>query len=58
MKYKERQLHDDLLRYGTRLFDLDTEEVGGFRRVRVFELNGDKYVHHMFNGNVVEIIKL
>lgn len=51
-------LHGYLMSYGKCLFNLETEEAEGFRRVRVLELDHKKYVHHMFNGDIVDIIEL
>lgn len=51
-------LSRNLLLYGKMLFNLETEEANGCRRVRIIELDGVKYVHHMFNGELIELIKL
>lgn len=44
----------ELLRYGTIKADVTTDEKDGCRRIRVIELDGKKYFHHMFNGEVIE----
>lgn len=45
---------DELLMYGTFKADVQTVEKSGYRRIRVIELDGKKYFHHMFNGEVIE----
>jgi len=50
------KLHAQLVLYGTIRYDLQTQDSEGFRRVRVFEFKGQKYVHHMLNGDVIEIV--
>ena len=51
-------LSRNLIMYGKMLYNLEIEEAEGFRRVRVFEYEDAKYLHHMFNGDLVELIKL
>jgi len=53
-------MSNELLRYGRVRFDLQTEETNGCRRIRVIEskLNRKKYIHHMFNGDLIELIEI
>ena len=44
----------ELLRYGTFIEDVQTEEENGYRRTRVIEYQGKRYLHKMFNGEVIE----
>lgn len=47
-------LSKELLTYGDIKADIETEEKYGYRRIRVIDLKGVKYLHHMFNGEVIE----
>ena len=53
-----KRLHDDLMAYGEIKADIETVEEDGCRRMRVIELDGKKYFHHMFNGEIVEIFEV
>lgn len=44
----------ELLRYGTFVEDTQTEEENGYRRTRVIEYEGKRYLHEMFNGKVIK----
>lgn len=57
MKTKEI-LSQGLLHYGKLKADIETKEEDGFRRIRIIELDGKKYFHHMFNGEIVEIFEV
>ncbi len=52
------ELSKNLLQYGEILTDLTTEEQEGCRRMRNIKLNNHIYFYHMFNGEILEIIKL
>lgn len=52
------ELSRELLDYGKIKADLETVEKDGYRRIRVFEYDGKKYFHHMFNGEVVEVFEV
>ena len=52
------ELSKNLLQYGEFLTDLITEEQEGCRRMRNIKLDNHIYFHHMFNGEILEIIKL
>ena len=47
-----------LLHYGKILYDVNTVEQNGFRRVRAIKYNGMIYMHHMLNGEVIDIQEL
>lgn len=49
---------NDMFRYGTFKADIETEEKNGFRRIRVIEYQGKKYLHHMFNGEIIDIYEV
>lgn len=52
---KQEQLSTDLLRYGTYIEDVETEEANGYRRVRIIEYKEKRYLHKMFNGELIEL---
>ena len=54
MNKKIEKLSKELLMYGTFKADVETTEKDGYRRIRVIELDGKKYFHNMFNGEVIE----
>ena len=45
---------NELLRYGTFIEDVQTKEENGYRRTRVIEYKGKRYLHEMFNGKVIK----
>lgn len=51
---EQENLSRDLLRYGFIKADVTTDEKDGCRRIRVFEYQGKKYFHWMFNGELIE----
>ena len=53
-KEQQEQLSQDLLHYGYVKADVTTDSKDGCRRIRVFEYEGKKYFHLMFNGEVIE----
>lgn len=44
----------ELLRYGIIKEDRQTEEENGYRRIRVIEYENKRYLHEMFNGEVIK----
>lgn len=44
----------ELLRYGIIKEDRQTEEENGYRRIRVIEYENERYLHEMFNGEVIK----
>lgn len=52
------ELAKEVLLYGNVKADVETEEADGFRRIRVVDLDGKKYFHHMFNGEVIECFEV
>lgn len=51
---EQENLSKELLRYGLIKADVTTDDKDGCRRIRVFEYENKKYVHHMFNGELIE----
>lgn len=59
MTRKEQEyLHKDLLAYGYIKADITTDEACGCRRIRVYDYQGKKWFHHMFNGELVEVFEV
>lgn len=59
MNRTEREnLSKDLLAYGTFKADYETVEKDGFRRIRIIECDGKIYLHHMFNGELVDCYEI
>lgn len=52
------ELAENVLLYGYVKADVETEEADGFRRIRVVDLDGKKYFHHMFNGKVIDCFEV
>lgn len=50
-----REISKGFLRYGDIKYDITTVENYGYRRIRVIRLNNKIYLHHMYNGEVIEI---
>lgn len=48
----------ELLRYGTFIKDIQTEEEKGYRRTRIIEYEGKRYIHEMFNGEVIKCCEM
>ena len=48
-------LNENLMYYGKLLFRNSFDTVKGFYTIRVFEYEGNFYLHKMKNGQVVEI---
>lgn len=48
----------ELLRYGTFIKDIQTEDENGYKRIRVIEYEGKRYIHEMFNGKVIKCYEM
>lgn len=48
----------NLIRCGEYIKDVQTEEKDGYRRIRIIKYDEELYFHHMFNGEVIECVKL
>ena len=46
-------MNNDILRYGEIKADIETKE-NGYHRIRVIRYGGKIYIHHMFNGKIIE----
>lgn len=54
-----KKLSDLLLHYGIPMnFDLYSDEPEGCRRVRIYKYEGHIFIHHMFDGQLVEVYEL
>lgn len=51
-------LSKELLNYGSIKFDMETKEEDGYRRLRVIRYKRRVYVHHMWNGRIIELFEI